>query len=111
MALKTEIISQAGTREISPNNLPSSTEVANMQAGMAIIAVAFTIALAFIFFKQAKYQKKLYSQLFNLKRFSSIPCHKCQFYDNNQHLACAVQPAVVLSPDAVNCSDYKSRKR
>ena len=110
MALKTEIRTQPSTHEISPNIL-SSTEVANMQAGMIIIPMAFTIALALIFFKQVKYQKKLYSQLINLKRFSSIPRQKFQFYNDNQHLACAVQPAVVLSSDAVNCRDYKSLKR
>lgn len=110
MALETEITTQASTREISPN-IPPSKEVATIQIGLAFIPVAFVVTLAFIFFKQVQYRKNLYIKLVNLKRFSSIPCHKCQFFDNNQQLPCAVQPAVVLSEEALNCSDYAPKRR
>ena len=110
MAPDKEIITQASTREISPN-IPPSREVTTIQVGLAIIPVAFIVTLAFIFFKQVKYRKNLYTQVVNLKRFSSIPCRECQFFDNNQQLPCAVQPAVVLSEEAVNCSDYAPKRR
>ncbi len=110
MALETEIITQASTREISPN-IPSSRTVTPTQVGLAIIPVAFVVTLAFVFFKQIQYRKNLYIKLVNLKHFSSIPCHKCQFFDNNQQLPCAVQPAVVLSEEAMNCGDYTPKRR
>jgi hypothetical protein len=110
MAPEIEIVTQPSTREISPSITPSS-EVTTIQTGLAIIPVAFVITLAFIFFKQVKYRKNLYSELVNFKRLSSIPCHKCQFFDNNQHLPCAVQPALALSVEAVNCGDYTPKKR
>lgn len=110
MAPDTEIIAQVSTREISPS-IPPSIEVTPTQVGLAMIPVAFVVTLAFIFFKQVKDRKNLYIELVNLKRFSSIPCRKCQFFDNNQQLPCAVQPAVVLSEEAINCSDYAPKRR
>lgn len=110
MAPQTQKISQQNIREISPNITPSR-EVTTIQAGLAIIPVAFVIALTFIFFKQVKYRRNLYTQLVAFKRFSAIPCHKCQFFDNNQHLPCAIQPALVLSQEAVNCGDYAPKRR
>ncbi|MBE9212244.1 hypothetical protein IQ247_05885 [Plectonema cf. radiosum LEGE 06105] len=110
MAPRTEIITQPSTREISPN-IPPSGEVTSIQTGLAIIPVAFVITLAFVFIKQIKYRKNLYTQVVSLKHFYSIPCRKCQFFDNNQHLPCAVQPALVLSVEAVNCSDYAPKRR
>jgi hypothetical protein len=110
MAPEIEIVTQANTREISPS-IAHSTEVTTVQVGLAVIPVAFVIALTFIFFKQVKYQKNLYTKLITLKRFSSIPCRKCQFFDNNQQLPCAVQPALVLSEEAVNCGDYAPKRK
>ncbi|MBF2017536.1 MAG: hypothetical protein IGS23_20480 [Rivularia sp. T60_A2020_040] len=110
MAPRTEIITQPSAREISPNISPSR-EVTSIQTGLAIIPVAFVITLAFIFIKQIKYRKNLYTQVVSLKHFSAIPCRKCQFFDNNQHLPCAVQPALVLSEKAVNCGDYAPKRR
>lgn len=110
MASQTELVAQASTREISPN-IPRSSEVTTTQVGLAIIPVAFVITLAFIFFKQIKYRKNLYSQLVNLKPFSAIPCRKCLFFDSNQHLPCAVQPALVMSVESANCNDYTPKKR
>ena len=110
MAPQTEIITQPSSREISPS-IPASSEVTTIQVGLAFIPVAFVVTLAFIFFKQVKYRKNLNTKLVNSKCFSSIPCRKCQFFDNNQQLPCAVQPAVVLSEQAVNCGDYAPKRR
>ncbi len=108
MAPHTETITTTTTREIPPN-VPSSREVTTIQVGLATIPVAFIIALAFIFFQQVKYRKNLYHQLVTSKRYSSIPCTKCLFFDNNHHLPCAVQPALVMSLQAVDCSDYSPK--
>ena len=109
MIPETEIVTQPTTR-VSPN-IPPSSEVTTIQVGLAVIPVAFVVTLAFIFFKQVKYQKNLYTKLVNLKRLSSIPCRKCQFFDNNQQLPCAVHPTVVLSEEAVNCADYAPKRK
>lgn len=110
MAPQTVTISQQSAPQISPNYTPSD-EATTVQVGLAFIPVAFVVTLAFIFFKQVKSRKNLYTKLVTFKRLSSIPCRKCQFFDNNQQLPCAVQPALVLSEEAVNCGDYAPKKR
>ena len=110
MAPETAIIAQQSTHEISPN-IPHSNEVTTIQVGLAIIPVAFVLTLAFVFIKQVKYQKNLHTQLVNLKHFSYIPCRNCQFFDNNNYLTCAVQPVIVMSSEAIDCSDYAPKNR
>ena len=39
-------------------------------------------------------------------RFQQVPCRKCEFFDNNHHLNCAVRPSIALTKQALNCSDY-----
>ena len=34
------------------------------------------------------------------------PCRNCKFFDDNSYLNCAVHPSIVLTKQAVNCSDY-----
>ncbi len=36
------------------------------------------------------------------------PCTNCRFFDNNHYLKCAVHPELVLTKEALNCSDYCS---
>ncbi len=105
MATKAENTTQTGINEISPN-IPLSSEFITLKIGLAIIPVLFVIALAFLFFKQVKYRKELYNRTTTIRRLSSIPCYKCQFFDNNQQLPCAVQPSIVLTEQAFDCSDY-----
>lgn len=33
-------------------------------------------------------------------------CSKCQYFSKNHFLQCAVQPSLVLTADAINCSDF-----
>jgi len=48
-------------------------------------------------------------KLFVFSPFQS-PCRKCQFFDDNNYLNCAVHPSVVLTNKAANCSDYEKRE-
>ena len=105
MATKAENTNQTRISEISPN-IPPKSEITTFQIGLAIIPVVFVTALAFLFFKQVKYRKERYHRTATIKRLSSIPCYKCKFFDNNQQLPCAVQPSMVLTEQAFDCSDY-----
>ncbi|MBR8838365.1 MAG: hypothetical protein DSM106950_31280 [Stigonema ocellatum SAG 48.90 = DSM 106950] len=39
-------------------------------------------------------------------RFKQVPCKNCQFFKDNHYLNCAVNPCIVLTKEALNCSDY-----
>jgi hypothetical protein len=44
-------------------------------------------------------------------KFSQSPCTKCRFFSSNPFLKCAVNPTLVLTKEAVNCSDYRPRNK
>ena len=35
-----------------------------------------------------------------------FPCTNCRFFDKNHYLKCAVHPEIVLTKQALDCSDY-----
>ncbi|MHC0062705.1 hypothetical protein ACWATR_07235 [Nostoc sp. UIC 10890] len=40
-----------------------------------------------------------------------LPCKNCRFYSNNHYLKCAVNPSIVLTEEAMSCSEYSSSKK
>jgi hypothetical protein len=43
---------------------------------------------------------------FIINTLCKVPCKNCQFYSNNHYLKCAVQPSLVMTEEAKNCSEY-----
>ncbi|WP_276750585.1 hypothetical protein [Chlorogloeopsis fritschii] len=43
---------------------------------------------------------------FSVNSLHKLPCKTCRYFSNNYHLHCAVQPSIVLTEEAMNCSDY-----
>lgn len=37
---------------------------------------------------------------------NKVPCKNCQFFSNNRYVKCAVQPSIVMTEQAKDCSDY-----
>lgn len=50
-----------------------------------------------------KFAKHKFSVIKHLKQ---VPCKNCRYFTNNPYLRCAVNPAVALTSEASNCSDY-----
>lgn len=42
-----------------------------------------------------------------LNPFCQSPCRNCRFFTNNHHLWCAVNPSIVFTKQALDCSDYR----
>lgn len=40
-----------------------------------------------------------------------VRCQNCQFFSNNRYLKCAVQPSIVLTKEAKNCTDYSPNNK
>ncbi|MEH1945080.1 MAG: hypothetical protein V7L01_33360 [Nostoc sp.] len=49
--------------------------------------------------------------VFPSKSLHKLPCKNCQFYSNNNYLKCAVNPSIVLTEEAMNCSEYSSNNK
>ncbi|MEH2407753.1 hypothetical protein [Nostoc sp.] len=44
--------------------------------------------------------------VFSIKELDKLPCKNCRFYSHNHYLKCAVNPSIVLTKEAMNCSEY-----
>jgi hypothetical protein len=72
----------------------------------------FIISWAVLFFMLSKIGRGATNEiLLNMKPLKQVPCKNCRFFCNNAYLKCAVQPSLVLTPKAIDCSDYKARER
>ncbi|WP_071188493.1 hypothetical protein [Trichormus sp. NMC-1] len=48
--------------------------------------------------------------VFTINGLQKVPCKNCKFFANNHYLKCAVQPDLVLTEEAINCSEYCPKK-
>jgi hypothetical protein len=48
--------------------------------------------------------------VFTVKTSHQLPCKNCQFYSHNHYLKCAVEPCIVMTEEAKNCSEYLPKK-
>lgn len=48
--------------------------------------------------------------VFGAKGLHQVPCRNCRFYSNNHYLKCAVQPSIVMTNEAKNCSEFSPKK-
>jgi len=51
---------------------------------------------------------KVMQPLFNPKLNSKVPCARCQYFNHNPYVKCALHPGTVLTDRAVDCRDYHS---
>lgn len=47
---------------------------------------------------------------FSMNGLHQVPCKNCKFFSNNHYLKCAVNPDIVLTEEAINCSEYCHKK-
>jgi hypothetical protein len=57
---------------------------------------------------QALLDEKMF---FFIKSLHKVPCQSCRFYSNNHYLKCAVNPSIVLTEEAMSCSEYSHNKK
>ena len=69
--------------------------------------VSFIMGWAVLFFMLSKIGRAASDEfLIGIKHLNRVPCRNCQFYSNNVHLKCAVNPSIVMTEQALNCCDY-----
>lgn len=103
------IINQSETITIAPN---TATQTNNSMYGfwlwMFVLYAGSWTLLQVIHRLIAIFMTTKTRSLFTFSFFKSR-CRKCQFFNDNNYLNCALHPSVVLTNQAVNCSDYDER--
>ncbi|MFN6460377.1 MAG: hypothetical protein RMZ41_000835 [Nostoc sp. DedVER02] len=49
------------------------------------------------------------NEIISIKHIQQHPCRNCRFFHKNSYLKCAVNPAIALTKEALNCSDYSHK--
>lgn len=112
--LQQDATSQRIIQEIKPNATPPeqtrSDELSTTDFLMFLGPVSFIMGWAVLFFMLSKIGRAARDEfLINIKHLNRVPCRNCRFYSNNVHLKCAVNPSIVLTEQALDCSDYVQR--
>lgn len=75
---------------------------------IAVFFISFWVLLMIVFsfsvvraFKQGAEQ---------VKKLHRIPCYKCDFFTNDYHLKCTVNPSLACSEEALGCIDFEPKK-
>ncbi|MEH2131729.1 MAG: hypothetical protein V7K86_14075 [Nostoc sp.] len=66
------------------------------------------IFLAILIWKLLDIWKVAIAKITTLNCFHQLPCRSCRFFTNNHYLYCTVHPSIVLTEQALDCSDYCS---
>ncbi|ERT09054.1 hypothetical protein M595_1012 [Lyngbya aestuarii BL J] len=105
---------EVDSRESVVQEVPLSKESVNQtsasQQGIGLVYLAsgfLGIAFIVVLIKQLQARKLIRSQLSISKPFQKIPCTNCQYFNGNVYLKCAVQPSLVMSEQAKDCTDYQ----
>lgn len=99
-AIKTEDFRITGSTAKPQINIMSYAPL--LLASICLI-VSWRIA---VFISRSSARKSPQNAKLPITRFQEIPCCNCQFFQENHYLNCAVQPSIVLTKQALNCSDY-----
>jgi hypothetical protein len=91
---------------IQPSNSfpPSQPRIENLDT--AFNAVTSLIMLLMIGVSIYAVIPKDWQHLLRFNSSQKIPCRRCQYFNDNQFLKCALHPITTLTKQAVDCSDY-----
>lgn len=98
-------------REIKPNQVQPDLSIRDVttSVGGAIGLVTFW-AVFLVSLSKLVTNARNYKLVLPTNPMSKVPCRNCQYFSNNHYLSCAVQPDIVMSERAMNCSDYCPKK-
>ncbi|MBD2605720.1 hypothetical protein H6G81_14590 [Scytonema hofmannii FACHB-248] len=78
-----------------------------------LIIISLVVLSAILFHRGYANAAPIYASIakqrrhsFSLKQHHKVPCHRCRYFSRNPYLKCALHPVIVLTEQAVDCTDY-----
>ena len=99
-------------------NQRSHSEQGNISNGLTFPEIAicvggslgFIVAWVVFFLMLSKLRTVVDNKIvFTINSLNKLPCQNCEFFCSNNYLKCAVQPSMVMTEAAKNCSDYSPK--
>ncbi|OKH24806.1 hypothetical protein NIES593_06200 [Hydrococcus rivularis NIES-593] len=72
-----------------------------------LVPICFFVAWGFIILLSWTLWSIIRDTATKAKQMHQIPCANCQFFTNDYHLKCTVQPTLANTEQAIGCSDYR----
>ena len=94
--------------EARVNGLDTSLPLAPSVAWETIVSLAIISTIGVLISAGISNRKQHSSRV---KLPSPIRCSRCQYFNNNHFLNCALHPVTVLTEQAVDCQDYCQKAR
>ncbi|MBD2532141.1 hypothetical protein H6G97_22180 [Nostoc flagelliforme FACHB-838] len=100
------------TQSEAKNEQTQTHELAIPDLAIFLYPVGFMVGWIFFFLILRKIRALLDEKIiFSISHLHKVPCKNCRFYSSNYYLKCAVNPSVVLTEEAKNCSEYSPNKK
>jgi len=75
-------------------------------------SLGFIVAWVVFFLMLSKLRTVVDNKIvFTINSLNKLPCQNCEFFCSNNYLKCAVQPSMVMTEAAKNCSDYSPKTK
>lgn len=92
--------------EINQNTTqPNQVNIPNSAAFWGSLGL-LTSGVIFLSMLSKLRNQKQSDVVIDLQQLNKIPCSNCRFFSSNPYLKCAVNPAIALTEEAINCADY-----
>jgi hypothetical protein len=91
------------------SSIQAKVDQTNRLEGGITLIIAFTTFLILLFWIKKRAGKTVRVQSeYSKNQSSEIPCYKCKFFQDNPYLKCAIQPSIVLTKEALDCSEHQA---
>jgi hypothetical protein len=96
--------------EVKQEQLQSKElNISDLAISLSPVGFVFSWVLFFLILRKIRIYLDN-KMVFSVKGLHKLPCKNCRFYSKNHYLKCAVQPSIVLTEEAMNCSEYSPNK-
>jgi hypothetical protein len=106
---KNRNISQVTNSEVKQEQMqPDTINIPDVALSLSPIALLCSWVMFFLILQKIRtiLDNKM---VFTINGVHKVPCKNCRFYSNNHYLKCAVQPSIVMTEDAKDCSEYSPK--
>jgi hypothetical protein len=86
---------------------PEKFNISDLALTIALTPLSFVFIWVIFLFIWEKIRSNLHNKIdFSIHDIHQVPCKNCKFFANNHYLRCAVQPNLVCTEEAINCTEY-----
>jgi len=109
--LQKNIVADENVPQVMRNDVkyeqPKPDQFTIPDIAISLTPLALLISWIVFFLILRKSQRVVdHKQFFIINRLKKVPCQNCQYYSNNHYLKCAIQPSIVMTEEAKNCSEF-----